>query len=73
MLPSDEVGLCLCGLNRGAHRPQEAYYGEERLEGRKSSSMAQAYGCSGYRESHLSLSEVMKLRYCGRRWLDVSG
>jgi hypothetical protein len=68
--PDELVGHCLCGLNKGAHKPSEAYYGEERLEGRKSSSMAlRENGCSSYRESGMTFGETMCLRQCMRRWL----
>jgi hypothetical protein len=69
MSPDDLVGWCLCGLNRGAHRPSEAYYQEERLEGRKSSSLAlRENGCAEYQESGLTLGESMRLRYCMLMW-----
>lgn len=62
MMPSDLVGHCLCGLNRGAHKPSEAYYGEERLEGRKSSSYAMRVAdCPEYRESGRTLEESLWL------------
>jgi hypothetical protein len=70
--PDDLMKHCLCGYNRGAHRPMEAYYGEEKLEGRKSTTTAQRdNGCPGYRESGLTVREVLRLRYCSRRWYGV--
>jgi len=72
MRPDDLVGHCLCGHNKGAHRPMEAYYGEERLEGRKSSSTAlRLSGCREYRESGVTLGETMKMRYCQYRWKNL--
>jgi hypothetical protein len=69
MYPGDLVGYCMCGLNKGAHRPSEAYYMEERLEGRKSSSMAlRRYGCAEYKESGVTLAEAMNLRGCMYKW-----
>jgi hypothetical protein len=68
----DLVGHCLCGHNLGGHRPMEAYYGEERLEGKKSSSTAlREAGCKEYRESGMTLGETFKLRHCMRRWLEL--
>ena len=69
LYPSDSAGLCRCGLSKGAHKPSEAYYGEYRLEGRRSSSTALRWkGCSGYRESGLTLGEARKLSRCMMRW-----
>ena len=72
MKPDDPIGFCRCGFNKGAHRAMEAYHGEERLEGRKSSSTAKANsGCTKYRESGLTLREALKLRSCSRRWFET--
>ena len=66
--PETVLSHCVCGMNKGAHEPSEAYYMEERLEGRKSSSTAKRSGCTGYRPAGLTLREVMRLRGCEYRW-----
>jgi len=64
-----DLGHCKsCGLNEAYHRADEAYYGEEKLEGRKSSSTAKRAGCRGYENSHATFTETMRLRYCAKRW-----
>ena len=69
MGPEDLMGQCLCGLNRGAHRPSERYYRELELEGHMSSSMSlREHGCPSYRESGMTLGEGMRLRHCMRRY-----
>jgi hypothetical protein len=72
MLPTDLMGHCLCGMNKGGHRTSERYYREEELEGRMTSSPAlERSGCTGYRESGMTLSESMRMRHCVRRWQEV--
>jgi len=72
MKPDDLIGFCMCGYNKGGHQPQESYYGEQRLEDKKSSSSAHAEtGCTEYRESGLTLREALKLRHCSRLWVEV--
>ena len=66
-----DLGHCKsCGMNPGAHRPGEAYHGEMKLEGKMSSSTAKRAGCQGYENSHCTFTEVMRQRYCARRWRD---
>ena len=68
--PDDRLERCKCGLSRSYHEPDEAYYDEYRLEGRRSSSYAlRRNGCSEYDEAGLTLSDLLRLRYCCTRWL----
>jgi len=66
--PDFVLSNCVCGEPEGGHRPDEAYYGEERLEGRKSSSSAKRRGCAGYRPAGLTIREMFRARYCSYRW-----
>lgn len=70
--PSSVLDHCVCGVGRKAHEPSEAYYREQELEGRMTSSTAlRATGCREHRPSGVTLSEVMRRRNCERRWRDV--
>ena len=70
--PGTVLDHCKCGLPKGYHEPSEAYYDEERLEGRKSSSVAlEVRNCQRYEPSGVTLGEVMNLRGCEYKWRRV--
>ena len=70
--PEYVLGHCVCRAPKGAHEPCEAYHGEERLEGCKSSSVAlRDRNCSEYRPSGVTLEEVMRMRACEYKWRRV--
>jgi len=70
--PETLVGHCRCGFNWGAHKPSEAYYGEFKLEGKRSSSRAlREARCPEYRESGLTLREAFAMRGCMYKWQRV--
>lgn len=70
--PETVLDHCKCRMPKCYHEPSEAYYGEERLEGRKSSSVAlRERGCRRYEPSGVTLQEVMNLRGCEYKWRRV--
>jgi len=68
--PDEPMSNCRnCLWPEAWHEPAEAYYGEERLEGRKSSSPAKRMNnCRGYENAGLTLGELSSLRYCSGQW-----
>jgi len=57
--PEHELERCECGLFEAYHRPDEAYYNEFKLEGKRSSSTALRWrGCTEYRPERVTFGEV---------------